>query len=86
MGSTVIGGAFVCSFRDATGCAEVNGRTYRWEFHDYLGPTFLCADWETPLKRQPGEHHPIWEKFGEWLTAYQESKKARSSDQKRQQE
>ena len=71
MASKSIGGAIVCSFDDATGEARVNGRTYRWEFHDYLGPTFLKADWDTPLVRQPGEKHPVWDAFDKWLVEYQ---------------
>ena len=58
---------------DAEGSAVVNGRTYRWEFHNTLGVTFLRADGE-PLRRQPGEGHPVWQPFGEWLEAYRKEK------------
>lgn len=61
---------YVCSFRDATGSCVIVGKTWRWEFHDYLGPTFLKADWDTPLVRQPGEKHPVWDHFDAWLKEY----------------
>lgn len=50
------------------GEARIGKRVYRWDFHPYCGPTFVRADGE-PLKRQPGEHHPVWKEFGEWLDA-----------------
>jgi hypothetical protein len=51
---------------DAYGSAVIGGRTYRWDFHHYCGPTFLRKDGEM-LKHQPGEHHPVWQHFNEWL-------------------
>ena len=56
------------TFIDDEGTAVVNGRQYQWEFHEYLGPTFIRKDGE-PLKRQPGEHHPVWPHFEKWLKA-----------------
>ena len=61
----------LCSMRQATGSTVIAGKTWRWEFHDYLGPTFLKADWETPLVNQPSEKHPVWDRFDEWLKDYQ---------------
>lgn len=61
--------AIVCSFVEATGSAVVNGKEWRWEFHKFCGPTFLCKNGE-PLKNQPGEKHPVWEAFNDWLEAY----------------
>ena len=55
---------------DAFGSAKVNGRTRRWEWHDYLGPIFMRADGE-PCKIPPGEHNPVWPHFEKWLTEYQ---------------
>ena len=49
----------------------IAGKKWRWEFHNYLGPTFLKADWETPLVHQPNENHPVWDRFNEWLKQYQ---------------
>jgi hypothetical protein len=56
----------ICSFVEKKGSAIVNGRNYRWEFHRWLGPTFLRADGR-PLKHQPGERHPVWEAFQKWF-------------------
>lgn len=61
--------AIVCSFVDATGSAVVDGREYRWEFHHYCGPTFLRKDGQ-PLKNQPGEKHPVWDVFHDWLEVH----------------
>lgn len=58
---------------EVEGSATVNGRTYRWDFHSYTGPCFLDRHGE-PLKRQPGEHHPVWPKFNEWLKEYGQKK------------
>jgi hypothetical protein len=58
-----------CTFADAEGSATINGREYRWGYHEYLGPTFLKKD-GTPLARQPGEKHPVWDAFDAWLKAY----------------
>lgn len=42
-----------------------NGRTYRFEWHTYLGPTFLKKDGE-PLEVYPSERHPVWPAFNLW--------------------
>ena len=56
-------------FVDAEGSAIVNGREWRWEFHKYLGPTFLRKDGE-PMARFPREGHPVWAAFETWLEGY----------------
>jgi hypothetical protein len=53
-----------------------NGKIWRWEFHEWMGPSFLRKDWETFLKRQPGEGSPAWEVFNKWLAE-------RSAEQKK---
>ena len=75
--------AFVhlCSMRHGEGEVVIAGKTWRWEFHDYLGPTFLKADWETPLVHQPNPKHPVWDRFGEWLVEYKAEKAARPAAQ-----
>lgn len=60
-------------YQDGEGSAVVNGIEYRWYFHEYCGPTFLRKDGE-PLVRQPGEKHPVWDAFGEWLKKYREAR------------
>lgn len=54
---------------DAYGECIIAGKVWRWDFHHYLGPTFLRKD-GAPLTHQPGERHPVWDKFAEWLTDY----------------
>ena len=71
----MIGGGMCIDYHDGEGSAVVNGRTYRWEFHEYCGPCFLRKDGE-PLVNQPGEHHPVWKAFGEWLDAYLKKRKS----------
>ena len=65
------GSAVIISVPDAYGEAVVNGRTWRWDFHEYCGPTFLRANGDL-LTRQPGEHHPVWKAFEAWLVARNE--------------
>lgn len=42
-----------------------SGRVYRFDWHKYLGPTFLRADGE-PVARYPSERNPMWEAFNAW--------------------
>lgn len=42
-----------------------NGRAYHFDWHRYLGPTFLRADGE-PLARYPSQRHPVWPAFNAW--------------------
>lgn len=43
----------------------MDGKAYRFDWHNYLGPTFLRKDGE-PLARYPSERHPMWKAFGAW--------------------
>lgn len=61
---------------EAEGSVQIGSRTYRWDFHSYLGPLFLKKDGD-PLKRQPGEHHPVWPHFEKWLEDYRKRKPKR---------
>lgn len=65
-------------YHDGEGSAVVNGREYRWEFHEWGGPIFLRKDGE-PFKRTPGENHPVWKAFDEWLKQYQKARETASS-------
>ena len=62
--------AIVDSFVDAEG--QSHGGKWRWEFHHYLGPTFLRKDGE-PLTNQPGEHSPAWPHFERWLVEHRKT-------------
>lgn len=44
-----------------------NGKVYQFEWHKYLGPTFLRKDGE-PLARFPGEKNPMWNYFNLWFS------------------
>lgn len=69
-------GIRICSLVDATHTVKIGKRTWRWEFHHYLGPTFLDHRGE-PLKRQPGERSPVWPVFNAWLAEYEKTRPAR---------
>jgi len=43
-----------------------NGKTWRWEFHPWMGPTFTRKDGKF-LRNQPGESSPAWAVFEAWL-------------------
>lgn len=68
----------ICSFVDAEGSAIVRGKEWRWEFHEYLGPTFLRKNGD-PLTRQPSGRHPVWDAFAKWLKEYDAAKKEKKS-------
>jgi hypothetical protein len=42
-----------------------DGRVFKFDWHRYLGPTFLKKNGD-PLERQPGERHPVWNDFAIW--------------------
>ncbi len=63
-----VGGAIVCDFTHGEGSAVVNKREWRWEFHDYLGPTFLRKD-GVPLSNQMPPQ-AVWDAFDLWLRQY----------------
>ena len=55
----------VVSVSDDYGEAVVNGRTWRWEWHNYLGPEFVNKDGSS-RKRIPGIKHPVWKALKKW--------------------
>lgn len=67
-------------YHDGEGEAIVNGRTWRWTFHEYCGPFFIKKD-GSDLKRQPGENHPVWKFLEAWFKKYKVArKKAKRSE------
>ena len=44
---------------------DQRGKLWRWEFTEWMGPTFLRKDGEF-MKRQPGEKSPAWSVFEKW--------------------
>lgn len=66
----------VCSLVHGRGHCRIAGKEWRWEFHSYLGPTFVGVNGE-PLKNQPGEGHPVWPHFNAWLKEWESKGRAR---------
>lgn len=60
-------------FCDAEGSAKVGNRIWRWEFHEFLGPTFV--DKKGNSVNSPSEHSPVWNAFNDWLWKYYTEKK-----------
>ncbi len=50
---------------EAYGQATVSGKLWRWEFHRYLGPTFLRKDGEPRANQNPPK--AVWTAFERWL-------------------
>lgn len=61
----IIGGS-VCfiDFADAEGSATVNGKVWRWEYHNFLGPTFVLANGEARKCQNPPK--AVWAAFEKW--------------------
>lgn len=57
-------------YADAFAQVDVDGKTWRWEFHDYLGPTFLKKNGE-PRKCQFPTNKKVWAAFNKWLKEYE---------------
>jgi len=43
-----------------------NGKRYRFEWHHYLGPTFVRKD-DEPFAKYPSQRHPMWHSFNTWM-------------------
>jgi hypothetical protein len=61
-------------YHDASGFCVVNGRFWRWYFHEFGGPTFLRADGQ-PRKNQFPTSKAVWEGFEKWHKRYERSKR-----------
>lgn len=59
------GNPCIVTVSDGYGKAVVNGRKWRWDWHNYCGPLFLNAD-GSERKRMPSEHHPVWKAVQKW--------------------
>lgn len=61
-------GVRICNLSPHSGEGfDRNGKLWRWDFGEYVGPTFVNQD-GTPIKNQPmKETHPAWEPFNRWL-------------------
>lgn len=63
-------------YADGEGSAVVNGRLWKWEFHEYGGPHFLKAD-GTPRKNQCPTVKAVRDAFDAWLEGYNAEKNTR---------
>lgn len=64
------GSPWFIDYADGFGSAEIDGKTWSWEFHNYLGPTFLKKDGE-PRRCQFPRNKKVWAAFENWLKEYQ---------------
>lgn len=71
--------AIVCDFTHGESSAVVNGRSWQWGFHDYLGPTFYRKDGVPLANQNPPQR--VWDAFGDWLTKYQAAKAVTADQQ-----
>jgi hypothetical protein len=67
------GSAAYIDYADATGSAKVNGRIWRWEYHEFGGPLFLRAD-GSPRSCQFPRSKAVWKAFEKWSRKYEHSK------------
>lgn len=69
-------GVRICNLSPHSGeGVDRNGKLWRWDFGEYMGPTFLGKNGD-PLKNQPmSEKHPAWEPFNRWLANRQPTSK-----------
>jgi hypothetical protein len=65
-------------YADAEGSAVVNGRTWRWEFHEWGGPLWLRRDGE-PRKNQCPHSKAVWDAFEQWHQGYKRNKPLNAS-------
>jgi hypothetical protein len=65
-------------YADGEGSAIVNGRKWRWEFHEYCGPMFVRAD-GYPRKNQCPTVKAVWDAFTRWHKQYERAKNAGST-------
>ena len=72
-----ISNGMAIDYADGWGEAVVNGRLWRWEFHDYLGPTFLRKDGE-PRKCQCPTVPAVWDAFAAWEAKHRAAREAKS--------
>lgn len=42
------------------------GAFHGFDWHDYCGPVFVGKR-GNPLAQQPGERHPVWDIFEQWM-------------------
>jgi hypothetical protein len=49
--------------------SDINGKSWRWQYNPWEGPTFLRKDGNAML-RQPSIKSPAWDVFQKWFVAY----------------
>ncbi len=63
-------------YADGYGEAVINGRLWAWEFHEYLGPTFLKKNGDPRANTCPTVP-AVWAAFNDWLKLYHQEKDKR---------
>jgi hypothetical protein len=76
-GETLIIGGTVChiDYPDGYGEVVVDGRKWSFDFHDYLGPTFLKKNGEVRKCQNPKK--AVWAAFEEWFQNYKAEKESK---------
>jgi len=65
----------LCSFHTASGCGEVNGKTFYWDFSEMFGPWFTDKSGKE-LSKQPGTSSNAYKAFNAWLDELKKEKAA----------
>ena len=60
-------------YADGEGEAAVDGRIWRWDFHEWVGPTFLRTDGNPRANQNPSKK--VWAAFTRWHKKYKRAKK-----------
>jgi len=71
--TTIAGCPCFIDYADAYHEVTIGRTVWRWDFHDYLGPTFLKANGE-PRKCQCPTVKSLWEEFNAWLETHKKAK------------
>lgn len=59
-------------YHDGEGSCQIGKQKYRWEFHEFCGPTFFVNGSRNFWN--PGEKHPVWDHFYKWMKRYQKAR------------
>lgn len=59
-------------YEDDAGQALVNGRLWRWSFHEWAGPLFLKKDGSERKCQNPNKK--VWNAFQKWVKARERNK------------
>lgn len=74
-GERIVINGTVCfiDYADGEGRATIDGKVWRWEFHEFCGPLWLRQDGE-PRKNQCPTNKKVWSAFEAWHVKWLKSK------------